>query len=65
MIDIMEGTLEIVEACNGFYLYGYSPDTGTTFLGMLGDGVDSLFSDPDYDPNEDYDLPEAYGFNII
>jgi hypothetical protein len=68
-IDI--GSLEIVEVFNGYMLYGYLlPDgditeSGDHCIAHLGDGVEAFFLTPGYDPNDDPDLPEAYGFELV
>jgi hypothetical protein len=65
MKQIIEGSLEIVEVLNGYTLYGQYMDGCPAFLAHVGDGVDSIMSDPEYDPNDDPDLPEAYGFELV
>ena len=65
---IENGTLRIVESFNGFYLYGQVWDRGELkhyCIAHMGDGVDSIESSPDYNPNDGYDLPEAYGFELV
>ena len=67
-IEVIEGSLEIVEASNGYHLYGkmfINHFYATVHLAHMGDGVDSIVGDPLYDPNYDYDLAEAYGFEIL
>lgn len=64
---VQRGTLQVVEAFNGYVLYGRGPNRDMSdmypdvYLGHLGDQAMPL----GYDPNEDVDLPEAYGFVIV
>lgn len=60
---IKAGTLEIVEGCNGFYLYGQELGTHETVcLGCLGDGSDGepILSDMSLD-----EWAEAYDFLVV
>lgn len=61
MTKILSDSLEIVDAFNGYYLYGQTPDGEAVFLGCLGDGCDH---EPSLDDMPDYDWAEAYGFEI-
>ena len=59
MQKIVRDTLRIEEVCNGFALYGNTPQGEAVFLAHLGDGVDGL-------PNPgDPELPEAYDFELV
>ena len=61
---VWRDSLELVDAFNGFYLYGDGVNGETIFLGCMGDGVgNNLFED--YDPNDDTDLPDAYYFELV
>lgn len=64
-IRVLSGTLEIVESLHGYMLYGDTAKYGVIFLAHMGDGVDSIVSSPGYDPNDDHDLAEAYGFTFV
>ena len=59
MQKIVRDSLRIEDICNGFALYGSTPEGERVFLAHLGDGVDGL-PDP-----ADPDMPEAYGFEIL
>lgn len=71
-VVVQRGTLEVVEIVNGYALYGkgiYLESTAgkpdeiypDVYLGHLGDTAMPY----GYDPNEDHDLPEAYGFTLV
>ena len=58
-MQVLRDSLQVVETCNGFALYGTTRQGEAVFLAHLGDGVDSL-PDP-----RDPELPEAYGFSVL
>lgn len=65
-MKIIRGSLEVIEIFNGFTLYGKSAEYPNFdgFIAHMGDGVDNdLFAG--YNPNEDWDLPDAYGFELV
>jgi hypothetical protein len=63
---VVKGSLEIIETCNGYALYGKSPTGHDVFLAHMGDGVGTGGTAGDFpNPNADPDLPEAYGFRIV
>ena len=75
MFQVKKGTLEIVDGCNAYYLYGelarsfceihngIATDTDAGDVVMLA--CLGTFKMSPYDPNEDHDLPEAYHFTVI
>ena len=58
---IRSGTLNVVDAFNGFYLYGFELGRGETFIACMGDTLPYN----SYDPNDDEVLPEAYDFELV
>ena len=59
VIQILEDSLEEVEGCNGFYLYGEDPNGKVVYIHQLG-------TEPlGYNPNDEPELQLAYDFTVI
>ena len=73
MIKIKAGSLNIHEAPNGFFLYGISAEeqyTDNMIFRIHPEGAEMFVHAMGTDPyigdlNEDPDLEEAYGFEIV
>lgn len=68
VLTIKKGTLSIYEAFNGYYLYGRNKHGETICLGCMGDGVDDVVGEKNYNPNqseEAMELEAAYNFLLI
>lgn len=60
---IKRGSLRIIEAFNGYYLYGAMPnELNSVCLGGLGDGTDRP---PTLDDMPEWEWAEAYGFTLV
>ena len=60
---VRRGSLEIVDACNGFYLWGQDNRYHDVCVACLGDGVDADLAAGPLKNLDDY--PEAYDFIVV
>jgi hypothetical protein len=60
---VRRGSLEIVDACNGFYLWGQDNRYHDVCVACLGDGADTDLVAGPLAELDDY--PEAYDFIVV
>ena len=60
---IRRGSLKVFNARNGYYLYGVTEEGEDIYITCMCDELPENIEV--YDPNQDHDLPEAYGFEFV